>query len=181
VVESAPTKGNKGPSSAATADDASVPEGSRAAASSPKTSRPDTTWKREAWERELLLVDKMLSVDPRNCASRDRAPVPTARNLTRSCTDDAQAAPGRPAVHAWDYRRHVLSSILALSDDAPEAARAKERRQELAFTRKKIESNFSNFSAWHQRMRVLGQGAFTSTEDMEAGTCLGTARRSMLA
>lgn len=27
----------------------------------------DDTWRREAWERELKLVDKMLTADPRNC------------------------------------------------------------------------------------------------------------------
>lgn len=81
------------------------------------------------------------------------------------------------SVHAWDYRRHVLAALLALSDESPEGARAKERRQELAFTRKKIESNFSNFSAWHHRMRVMGQGAFTTTEEMEAGACPSRAHR----
>jgi geranylgeranyl transferase type-2 subunit alpha len=29
----------------------------------------DGTWKKEGWERELKLVEKMLSVDARNCAS----------------------------------------------------------------------------------------------------------------
>lgn len=74
-----------------------------------------------------------------------------------------------PPVHAWDYRRHVLESLAALSSDPPETARARECRQELAFTRRKIEANFSNFSAWHQRMRVLGEGAFASDDESEAG------------
>lgn len=47
-----------------------VPESSRSKARpAAAASRPGTTWKQEAWERELLLVDKMLSVDPRNCTS----------------------------------------------------------------------------------------------------------------
>lgn len=46
--------------------------------------------------------------------------------------------------HAWDYRRYVLASM-------------PERRppgEELTYTTLKIESNFSNFSAWHQRSKI---------------------------
>jgi geranylgeranyl transferase type-2 subunit alpha len=49
------------------------------------------------------------------------------------------------AVHAWDYRRYVLASMPI---PRPEMT-------ELAYTRKKIETDFSNFSAWHQRTKVL--------------------------
>jgi Protein prenyltransferase alpha subunit repeat len=48
-------------------------------------------------------------------------------------------------VMAWDYRRYVLASMPIRR---PEKA-------ELAYTTKKIEANFSNFSAWHQRTKVL--------------------------
>jgi len=47
--------------------------------------------------------------------------------------------------HAWDYRRYVLASTPVRR---PETV-------ELAYTTKKIESNFSNFSAWHQRTKIL--------------------------
>ena len=46
---------------------------------------------------------------------------------------------------AWDYRRYVLASMPI---HRPEKA-------ELTYTTKKIEANFSNFSAWHQRTKVL--------------------------
>ncbi|KDQ10157.1 hypothetical protein BOTBODRAFT_498629 [Botryobasidium botryosum FD-172 SS1] len=46
---------------------------------------------------------------------------------------------------AWDYRRYVLASS---PDRRPEST-------ELDYTTRKIESNFSNFSAWHQRSKVL--------------------------
>lgn len=49
------------------------------------------------------------------------------------------------AVHAWNYRRYILASA---PDRRPEAA-------ELAYTTRKIEANFSNFSAWHQRSKIL--------------------------
>ena len=48
-------------------------------------------------------------------------------------------------VHAWGYRRYVLASM---PTKRPETV-------ELEYTTKKIESNFSNFSAWHQRTKVL--------------------------
>ncbi|KAA1474885.1 rab-protein geranylgeranyltransferase [Dentipellis sp. KUC8613] len=47
--------------------------------------------------------------------------------------------------HAWDYRRYVLANMPVRR---PETA-------ELASTTRKIEANFSNFSAWHQRTKVL--------------------------
>ena len=50
--------------------------------------------------------------------------------------------------HAWDYRRYVISSM-------PESDR-RSSDSELAYTTSKIEQNFSNFSAWHQRTKVLG-------------------------
>ncbi|KAJ6488621.1 rab-protein geranylgeranyltransferase [Mycena vitilis] len=47
--------------------------------------------------------------------------------------------------HAWSYRRYVLANMpVARSETA-----------ELAYTTRKIESNFSNFSAWHQRSKIL--------------------------
>ncbi|KAJ7871443.1 rab-protein geranylgeranyltransferase [Mycena olivaceomarginata] len=47
--------------------------------------------------------------------------------------------------HAWGYRRYVLANMPVAR---PETA-------ELAYTTRKIESNFSNFSAWHQRTKIL--------------------------
>ncbi|QRV75434.1 protein farnesyltransferase/geranylgeranyltransferase type-1 subunit alpha [Ceratobasidium sp. AG-Ba] len=50
--------------------------------------------------------------------------------------------------HAWNYRRYVLASM-------PESDR-RPAKSELAYTTRKIEQNFSNFSAWHQRTKVWG-------------------------
>ncbi|KAJ6500469.1 hypothetical protein C8R45DRAFT_977826 [Mycena sanguinolenta] len=47
--------------------------------------------------------------------------------------------------HAWSYRRYVLARMPVAR---PEVA-------ELAYTTRKIESNFSNFSAWHRRTKIL--------------------------
>ncbi|KAJ7090253.1 rab-protein geranylgeranyltransferase [Mycena belliarum] len=47
--------------------------------------------------------------------------------------------------HAWSYRRYILAGMPV----------AKPETAELAYTTRKIESNFSNFSAWHQRTKIL--------------------------
>lgn len=47
------------------------------------------------------------------------------------------------SVHVWDYRRYA-------------AAKAKiDPQKELDFSTQKIEKNFSNYSAWHQRSKLL--------------------------
>lgn len=56
-------------------------------------------------------------------------------------TGSAEGAP--PAVHAWEHRRA----------EAGEAAEA-----ELAFTAQLLARDFSNFSAWHHRGRLLADG-----------------------
>jgi geranylgeranyl transferase type-2 subunit alpha len=64
------------------------------------------------------------------------------------------------AVHAWNYRRYVLASLPG--PPANSATPARTPASELAYTREKIEANFSNFSAWHQRSKV-----FESTRELE--------------
>ncbi len=67
-------------------------------------------------------------------------------------------------VMAWDYRRYVLAGMPI---HRPEKA-------ELSYTTKKIEANFSNFSAWHQRTKVLGSlwasGEVDRTSSLQKGT-----------
>lgn len=63
------------------------------------------------------------------------------------------------AVHSWDYRRYLISSILAL-ERTTETERTKAlpkptTASELAYTTRKISANFSNFSAWHYRTKLL--------------------------
>jgi hypothetical protein len=47
-------------------------------------------------------------------------------------------------VHCWNYRRYVVKMCPDSSVD-----------EELQFTTTKIQENFSNYSAWHQRSTLL--------------------------
>lgn len=52
--------------------------------------------------------------------------------------------------HAWDYRRYVISRIKESGQSALTLD-----QDELYFSGQQIESNFSNFSAWHYRSKLL--------------------------
>jgi len=66
-------------------------------------------------------------------------------------------------VHAWNYRRYVLANM-------PVERRGK---TELAYTTRKIEASMSNFSAWHQRSKVLSSlwdsGELSATKSRDEG------------
>ncbi|GAA5863721.1 hypothetical protein JCM3774_001227 [Rhodotorula dairenensis] len=83
------------------------------------------------WGAELALVDMYLQKDGRN-------------------------------FHTWDYRRYLLGTLLTEEGAAPPSSRSDTRpaptlRTELAFTTRKISENFSNFSAWHYRTKLLAR------------------------
>ena len=54
--------------------------------------------------------------------------------------------------HCWCYRRFVTSKLAAVMGQEGDLVLAKD---ELEFARKKIEENFSNYSAWHHRSKLL--------------------------
>lgn len=57
-------------------------------------------------------------------------------------------------VHGWDYRRFVVGHLRKNASDDPEAL-AHIVQQEYKFTTQKINQSFSNYSAWHQRSKLL--------------------------
>lgn len=56
--------------------------------------------------------------------------------------------------HGWGYRRVVVEALEGgkLSSEAKSNSQIEE---EFAYTTKKIESNLSNFSAWHNRSKII--------------------------
>lgn len=81
------------------------------------------------------------------------------------------------AVHSWDYRRYLVSMLASFSvsgdddNDATAAVRLPRptTESELEFTKRKIGENFSNFSAWHYRTKLLARlwAERSWTEDSE--------------
>jgi len=87
------------------------------------------------WQQELGLVGKMLSRDSRN-------------------------------FHGWGYRRIVVEQLRGFKDDevtkddetTPKAGKGNPLTEsEFAYTTKMINTNLSNFSAWHNRSKLIPQ------------------------
>ena len=86
-----------------------------------------------AWEKELQLVNSMLGRDNRN-------------------------------FHGWNYRRLVTKNLIQLAEErqielgnvpVKPQQRNKLVEHEFLYTTKMINTNLSNFSAWHQRSRLI--------------------------
>lgn len=109
-------------------------------------------WIKTNWDRELHVVEILLDADPRNC-----------RSILLSYHIHPQLIFGQ-TVHAWNYRRYVLASM----------PRPRTEKSELVYTSRKIGANISNFSAWHQRSKVLtslGAIGTVTSNYREEGNC----------
>lgn len=105
------------------------------------------------WKAELGLVDKMLTMDARNCKYKYLV---CAQTLNIKLL----------LVHGWDYRRFVVSHLVKKAQDETKIADIV--KQEYEFTTRKINQSFSNYSAWHQRSKLLPDiVASMSTEEKD--------------
>ncbi|KAF9974601.1 hypothetical protein BGZ73_001970 [Actinomortierella ambigua] len=66
--------------------------------------------------------------------------------------------------HGWDYRRYIIRQ-LDLQDKGNEQKILERARSEFEFTTTKISQNFSNYSAWHNRSKLLTQLTAAMTEE----------------
>ncbi|CEP08722.1 hypothetical protein [Parasitella parasitica] len=74
--------------------------------------------------------------------------------------------------HGWDYRRLVVGHLRAEASSDPEAL-ARIVQQEYDFTTQKINQSFSNYSAWHQRSKLLPEIVVSMTTDERNRVALG--------
>ncbi|KAF9196928.1 hypothetical protein BGZ50_004515 [Haplosporangium sp. Z 11] len=65
--------------------------------------------------------------------------------------------------HGWDYRRYITRQ-LDLQDKGAQDKILERAQSEFEFTTTKIQQNFSNYSAWHNRSTLLGKLAEKMSE-----------------
>ncbi|KAG0241987.1 hypothetical protein BG011_003400, partial [Mortierella polycephala] len=66
--------------------------------------------------------------------------------------------------HGWDYRRYIIRQ-LDLQDKGAQDKILERAQSEFEFTTTKIQQNFSNYSAWHNRSTLLGKLAEEMSEE----------------
>ncbi|KAI9484081.1 MAG: hypothetical protein EXX96DRAFT_477207 [Benjaminiella poitrasii] len=62
--------------------------------------------------------------------------------------------------HGWNYRRYVVNHLRKNSDEIPKIV-----KDEYEFTTRKINQSFSNYSAWHQRSKLLPEIVATMSSE----------------
>lgn len=94
-----------------------------------------------SWNYELKLVEKLLDIDPRNCKK--------IALLFFFCFHGLfifELLIDVHIVHGWAYRQWIVQKA---NDDMSLV------KNEFEFSKLKIFQNFSNYSAWHKRSKLL--------------------------
>lgn len=79
----------------------------------------------------------------------------------RACITDVSIC----LVHGWDYRRYVVRQMRMLAKDEQEEKAIVS--SEFEYTLRKINQKITNYSAWHQRSKLLPE----VVEDMSDKEC----------
>jgi len=100
------------------------------------------------WSKEIELTQQCLMSNPKSygawhhrCYSLDQMDSPPWQNELALC--DRFLSMDERNFHCWDYRQMAAKK----AGQTPE--------KELEFTRERINTNFSNYSAWHYRSKLL--------------------------
>ncbi|XP_006811905.1 geranylgeranyl transferase type-2 subunit alpha-like [Saccoglossus kowalevskii] len=100
------------------------------------------------FKSELVFLESCLRYNPKSygvwhhrCFVMDNMPNPDWKNELKLCNKFLEY--DERNFHCWDYRRFVVMRSKVPAEE------------EIAFTTEKISSNFSNFSSWHYRSKLL--------------------------
>jgi len=112
------------------------------------------------WSKEVELTQQCLMSNPKSygawhhrCYSLDQMTNPPWKKELKLC--DKFLSMDERNFHCWDYRQIAAKK----AGQSPE--------EELAFTMDRINSNFSNYSAWHYRSKLLP----VTNPNLNTGSC----------
>ncbi|KAI7903509.1 uncharacterized protein BX663DRAFT_485656 [Cokeromyces recurvatus] len=121
--------------------------------------------KQKVYNKELMLFLQLIKINPKSywlwnhrfwCLQHMPTPNWKAELglVDKMLTFDARN------FHGWNYRRYVVNHLRKNSDHVAEIIQG-----EYDFTTKKINQSFSNYSAWHQRSKLLPEIVATMSSE----------------
>ncbi|SCV71501.1 BQ2448_3089 [Microbotryum intermedium] len=148
----------------------------QASVTSPALILGDEATQQTILEADLDLTNSALRQNPKNYSTWEHRKwvletMPDANWVFEMKMVEAYLEKDGRNFHSWDYRRYIVASLLELH--AKEHAKANDSgagcqastpnpkrprpttASELAYSKRKIAENFSNFSAWHYRSKLL--------------------------